>query len=99
MGKSIEAQRINFIVDKIRVEVIRCQIERLPFPNLPRKLGVTTGRKVYFNATRPFIDICICFFRILTSGTISPLKELNFTFINDFGYFLRAKKQCRINTV
>ncbi len=28
-----------------------------------------------------------------------PLKELNFTFINDFEYFLRTEKKCRTNTV
>jgi integrase len=28
-----------------------------------------------------------------------PFKELNLTFINDFEYFLREKKKCRINTV
>ena len=28
-----------------------------------------------------------------------PLKELYFTFVNDFEYFLRTKKKCRTNTV
>ena len=128
-GKSVEAQRINHAVDKIRVEVNRCYQELMQMDGyvtaaklkdvylgigvkqetllklfeqnnaeFAKKVGHSRAKGTF----QRYVTVCkhICEFLPHTYKRKDiPLKELNFSFINDFEYFFRTEKQCRTNTI
>ena len=114
-GKSVEAQRINLAVDKIRVEVNRRQTQRRlsryrhqagTLLKLFEQHNAEFEKKVghsraqgTFTRYRTVCNHIREFLPHTYKREDIPLKELNLTFINDFEYFLRTEKKCRTNTV
>uniref|UniRef100_UPI0022E1F020 phage integrase SAM-like domain and Arm DNA-binding domain-containing protein n=1 Tax=Bacteroides uniformis TaxID=820 RepID=UPI0022E1F020 len=105
-GKSVEAQRINLAVDKIRVEVNRRYQELMQTDGYVTAaklkdayLGIGSRAQGTFTRYRTVCNHIREFLPHTYKREDIPLKELNLTFINDFEYFLRTEKKCRTNTV
>ena len=113
-GKSVEAQRINRTVDKIRVDVNRRYQELMQTDGYVTAaklkdtyLGIgvkqeTVGHSRAQGTYQRYATVCKHIREFLPhtyKREDIPLKELNLSFINDFEYFLRTEKKCRTNTV
>ena len=100
-GKSVEAQKINAAVDRIRVDVKRETLLKLfeqHNEEFIKKVGHSRVQGTYNRYRTIYKHLCEFVPKVYRRDDI-PLKELNLTFINNFEYFLRTEKKCRTNTV